>query len=608
MTKHISIILILIAAFFTLFAVSCSSDMSSVSQTYSSSASYTSATTTRNIATDEDSYTDQSWDLTIYVNLSSGTWSTDNLTYDTGEIAGKLNISASDGVITINCGEYAGNVNFRLSGTVSNGSLLIKKTGEYDVGLYLDGVSISSGNYPCIEVKGDVVNTFVCLDGTNTFIDGRTYGTGYSEEEGTDYYTSSYTGTPEDGAELTSSWEQGSDAKGTLYSKGSLIFSGSGSLSVTQNYKHCIASKDYVRIISGTYTLSSTSGRDGIRALNGFIMDDGTLTINVSGSHTNNESRGIVVEGEDADEDTLESSSTPGEGFVLINGGSITINSYSKGITAKWDIDEDAVTTSTSDDPNPYVRITGGTIDITTIGSVVEETTATYSITDADGVTSSETKKRSPEGIEGKQAVYIEGGTISINSTDDSINASRDNSAEIVFSGGYVYAVASNQDCIDSNGNITISGGLLYAVSTASDGGAFDCDGTLAITGGTVFGLYRSGMASTPSSSACTQGVAVISGSKMGSASTTFAIKNSSADVVFAATLPSGFSTGCTAIISSSEIERGSTYTMYSGVTASGGSAYQGLYYTLPSVSGGTDKGSFTLSSYVYNGVGNSFH
>ncbi len=595
MNKHISKFFLIITIVCLAFTVGCSSEVSLTTTSTSTSTTGTVySDTTRSIESDEDSYSEQDWDLTVYVNLSDGTWSTDNSTYNTSTIESTLKIStASDGLITINCKEYEGDINFIISGSVTNGSLLIKKTADYDVGLYLNGVSISSGNYPCIEVKGEVKNTFVYLNGTNTLVDGRSYGTGYSEEEGTDYYTSTYSGTPDEDAELTKTWALGSDSKGTLYSKGSLILSGNGSLSITQNYKHCIASKDYVRIISGTYKLSSTSGRDGIRAVNGFIMDGGSLTINVSGSNTNNESRGIVVEGE-------ESTDTPSEGYIIINGGTIEITSYSKAITAKWDIEDDATTTDTSDDPNPYVLITGGTITITTTGNVVEETSATYSIVDANGVTTQEAKKCSPEGIEGKRAVYIQGGTIYINSTDDSINASYDGEAEIVFSGGYVHAKATQQDCIDSNGDITISGGVVYAISTSNDGGAFDCDGTLSITGGTVLGLYSgNGPVSTPSSSACTQGALVISASNLGT-SGTFAIKDSSSNVVFAADISSSYS-NYTAIISASGLKKGSTYTLYSGTTATGGTAYNGLYYSLPTVSGGTNKGSITLSSYVYS-------
>ena len=58
--------------------------------------------------------------------------------------------------------------------------------------------------------------------------DGRQYGRGYSEVQGVDYYSSDYSGEIEEGAEVTKIWEEGSDTKGSLYTKGSLIISGNG--------------------------------------------------------------------------------------------------------------------------------------------------------------------------------------------------------------------------------------------------------------------------------------------------------------------------------------------------------------------------------------------
>lgn len=93
-------------------------------------------------------------------------------------------------------------------------------------------------------------------------------------------------------------------------------------------------------------------------------------------------------------------------------------------VIAKWDIDENAETTNTTDDPYPYVKITGGTVTVNTRG------------TDADGISVSEKTSLSPEEIEGKQAVFINGGKITVTTTDDGINASRDGSATVEINGG----------------------------------------------------------------------------------------------------------------------------------------------------------------------------
>ncbi len=548
---------------------------------------------------EQKSISDVSFDQTIYINLEELTYSTDGETYSDSITSAETtveNITLSyDGTLLSIIPAAKKNVAIHLTGEMEDGSSVYvapEKKG-YSVGLYLDGATINSGNYPCINVDKKCT-TYVVLSGTNTLVDGRSYGTGYSSEEGVDYYTSSYDGDTT-GLELTTSWAGGNDSKATLYSKGAIIFSGDGSLSVTQNYKHCIATKDYVEIIEGTYDLNSSSGRDGIRTVNGFVMDDGDLTIDVQGTHTNNQSRGIVVEGLDAEEEDGEITSNDytGEGFILINDGTITIDSVSKAITAKWDIDEDAVSSDTSDDPNPIVVIKGGTISVTTSGTPQDESQTTTSVMDANGVYADETTKLSPEGIEGKQAVYIEGGTILCETTDDCINSSASGTGLVSISGGSVYAHSRSNDCIDSNGKLLVSGGVVVAYTTTAPECAFDCDNyTFAFTGGLVVGIGTNNY-STPTSSACSQNVVVLGSSYFTTGNT--AIKDSSGNVVFAYKVPAASDI---MVISSPNLEDG-TYTIYKNATFGNGSSFNGLYTDLPSVSGGTSLGSFTISSAV---------
>lgn len=465
----------------------------------------------------------------------------------------------------------------------------------------------SSGNYPCVNV--DAKSTvYLVLEGENSFTDGRKYGTGYSSEEGTDYYSSSFSGTADDGAELTASWAKGSDTKGSIYTKGALLISGSGSLTLTESYKHGIYSKDYIRIFSGTLNVN-TSGRNAIQSVNGFVMDGGEITISGTGANTNNQSRGIIVEG-------AEDTENPGEGFIVINGGKITSSTVGKGMSAKWDIEDDAETEDTSDDPYPYILINGGEISITTTGTPADESSSTYTFTDADGVTVSETTKLSPEGIEGKQAVFISGGIINLSCTDDCINASRDDSGyagQIVIGGGNIYAYSSSNDAIDSNGTLTINGGVIVALTAKTPECAFDCDeNTFAITGGLLVGVGTSNY-SKPTSSACEQSTVVLSGDYFGTGGTTFALEDSDGNAAFAFEIPSAFGTSASSqyimVLSSPEIAVGTTYKAVSGVTASGGSTFNNLYVDLPSVSVGTTKLSgisTSSSSLVYTKTSSS--
>ena len=400
------------------------------------------------------------------------------------------------------------------------------------------------------------------------------------------------------------------DKKGSVYAKGVLIFTGETSTSVggtlsvvNKGYKHAIYSKDYIRIANITLnsTVAGTTGRDCLRSLNGVVIDGGTINLTGKGTITDDESVGIKVEGEDEDEDTQTVQWNRGCGFVIINDGKITINTVAKGITAHWKSsetyignyadDEDSNTSlllstflseTSATRPNPYIEINGGTIDITTTGTPYENTRTG--------------EKCSPEGIEAKGDLTINGGTITLKCTDDAINAG----GSIYINGGAIYACSSQNDAIDANGSngIKITGGTIVAIGVTTPECAFDCDSyPFSITGGLLVGLGTNNYTSPKN---CSQSTVVLSNGYYGSANTTMAITDSSGNVVFAYKLPS--SVGSIMVLSSPEIKTGTTYTVKSGVTVSGGTAFHNLYTTLPEISGGTSSTSFSTSTsnYVY--------
>ena len=409
------------------------------------------------------------------------------------------------------------------------------------------------------------------------------------------------------------------DKKGSVYSKGTLIFTGETSTTaggtltiINSGYKHAVYSKDYIRIANLTLnvTVNSTSGRDCIRALTAVIVDNGNISLTGKGTIQDNESVGIKVEGEDADEDDLTVQYTAGAGFVIINGGNLTINTVAKGITAHWKSTSSVIGNSsytatantsllyttflsgtTATTPNPYVEINGGIINITTTGEPYEGQT------DSD-------PSCSPEGIEAKGNLTINAGTITLNCTDDAINAG----GNVVINGGAVYAYSSKNDAIDANGSsgITINGGVIVAYGLSTPECGFDCDNNpFKITGGLLVGLGSDNY-SAPSN--CSQSTVVLNSSYCGSAGTTMAIVDENDSPVFVYTLPAG--TGSVAILSSPRISTGTTYTIKTGVTVSEGSGtrFHNLYTSLPSISDGTTSSigfSTSTSNYVYSNVSN---
>ena len=477
--------------------------------------------------------------------------------------------AASDGIIVQYKG--SGKIKYILTGTYTGTVFIKNKNADAAVVLNNTDISSSNGAGPVLRFSSQQRTFIVAPAGTeNTLTDTRI---------------------------LNQSATMYDDKKGSVYSKGALIFTGEssgtegGSITITnKGYKHAVYSKDYVRIANLTLnvSVSGTKGRDCIRALNAVIIDDGNISLTGKGTIEDDESVGIKVEGEDADEDDLTVEYTAGAGFVIINGGKLTINTVAKGITAYWKSSESVISntsyTATANEsllytsflngtsattPNPYVEINGGIINITTTGEPYEGRS------DSD-------PSCSPEGIEAKGNLTINAGTITLNCTDDAINAG----GNITINGGAVYAYSSENDAIDANGSngITINGGVVVALGLSTPECAFDCDNyPLTINGGIVVGLGSSNYTSPKKGS---QSTGVIASSHLGNAGSTMALVDSDDNPIFVYTLPSA--KGDVIIISSPEIETGTTYILKTGVSVSGGIRFHNLYTTLPSVSGGT--------------------
>ncbi len=464
----------------------------------------------------------------------------------------KLNtegVKVRDGVI-ISLTEYGISVNAETSDLISyelsgklEGTLSLDSDADYQ--LYLNGVTIQAKDGPALKLRS-TKRAFITLASGSVNI-------------------------MSDAAERA----EDLDMKAALYAKGRVILSGKGSLVINAAYKHGLSSSDLVRVRSGTVSIN-VSARDGIRTDNGFIMDDGQLTIVGTGTTVDDESKGIKVDGTEK---------SPGLGYVVINGGQIVIDTIGKAISAGWDIDEDADTADTADDPHPDLIVNNGVILITTTGTPYERTDAAGNAVSC-----------SPEGLEAKSDLIINGGYIDIKSTDDCLNAGK----SIVINDGLISAVSSTNDAIDSNGSLTIAGGLIVAVGGRGMEGPFDCDtNSFAVTGGIFVGV--GGTTSQPSVSACEQNVLVAAGAAKG---TSLAIKAEDGSIVLGYLFPTS---AATLVASSPELQSGVEYSILTGGAASGGDVFNGLSTGLTSYSGGKAVQTFTPASALTRTGGQIF-
>ncbi len=348
--------------------------------------------------------------------------------------------------------------------------------------------------------------------------------------------------------------------------------------------------KGYVEVNGGTINI--TSYGDGISGVQTVNINGGTLDIETTGSKDSGSAKGIKS-GETDDE-----TGTVTTGVVNINGGTLNLNTNDDGINSNGD-----------------VNMLGGVTEIT-----VKGTTSGYQGVHADaavtlGNAGSETVYndmtliiyQAYEGIEAMN-IYQKSGTTIVSSMDDGYNVAggADNSGSsgmwpgqgggmgsssggvLEISGGFsIVSVASgDHDGYDSNGSLTISGGI--CVTNGQD--AFDCDGGISYTGGVYvkdIGSQMGGMGGMGGGSSMTESVNV---SASVSAGTRVTLCDGSGNIIvsfIADKQCSSLVAGCTAY---------SGATFYTGGELNGSTYFQEYDQTQLAAYGGTLSGGTAVS------------
>ncbi len=426
------------------------------------------------------------------------------------EISGSIDgitVTNSNGYVTIT--STVKHVVYNVSGS---GTGQLSLYSDYKFQLAFQGLTLACSDGPAINNQCHKT-CYVVVNGTNTLSDGSSYA---SSSE---------------------------DRKAAFFSEGQLSFSGSGSLNITGNYKHALASDDYIRFcadMTADITLTAKVS-DGIHTNDGIIINAGTLTINAVGEGIQCDTSSIVITGGEVNITSTGDKGILAYGNIEISGGTINVTSYGKCIKTKGNL-----------------IVSDGTIIAVCNGK------SGYSNT--------------PEGIEAKGTMTISGGQIYAQASDDAINSG----GNMTISGGYVCAYSTGNDGIDANGNCYIKGGMIYAIGASSPEVAIDANTEggykLYIQGGTIVAV--GGLESGSSLSQSCYSASSLS------KSTWYALTVGSD--AFAFKTPSGG--GSPLVVSGS-----STPTLSSGVSASGTLIFNGLAYYPATVSGGS---SVSLSSY----------
>lgn len=128
----------------------------------------------------------------------------------------------------------------------------------------------------------------------------------------------------------------GGTQKAALYCKGHLEVEGSGSLTVTGNTKHGIASKEYMQLKKSTGAITVNKAvSDAMHVGQYFLMNGGTLTLSGQGGD------GLQLEISTLDDDVTPNPEKENNGLMFIKGGALDItvaNDDTKGIKVPSDL------------------------------------------------------------------------------------------------------------------------------------------------------------------------------------------------------------------------------------------------------------------------------
>lgn len=398
---------------------------------------------------------------------------------------GQKGVTVNGGEITITEGGL-----YALSGSLTDGQVIVDAGEKETVHLVLNGAAISSSDSAAILVQ-EAQKVILTLTGDNTL------------------------------SSTASLQDEKVDA--VLYSKSDLTLNGTGTLTVNTDSGSGIVSKDALLITGGIIKIHA--GNHGLTGKDWICITDGSLDITAGGD-------GIHA----------KNSEDAALGSLLITGGSIAIRSGDDGISATGNLQIDdgsfEITagggsengTMKVSDTMPWSQqsstetdsgakgiktdgsalISGGDFQLDCAGDAVHSngdvtiSGGQWMIRSADDGVHADGALHIQdgsfsipycyEGLEGK-SVQIDGGAFDIVSTDDGINAAGDSESggfpggntecSIVIGGGTV-TIVSGGDCLDSNGSLTLNGGTLNLTCNGSGNTAIDYEFDYANNGADV--------------------------------------------------------------------------------------------------------------------------
>ena len=510
-----------------------------------------------------------------------GDWDTSSatvitLTGDGADISGNGAYTNDGNVVITNAGYYV------VTGSLTDGYISVDADSSTKEFIQLAGVEINCSDDACIRVdQADKVFLTLAQGSQNILTSGSTY-TDEALEDGTD---------------------------GAIFAHDDLTINGSGSLTVTAEYRHGIAANDDLVITGGNITV--TAPADGVRGNDSLRIKDASITVDAGddGLVTSNEEENgylyiesgtlNITAADDAIHTTGEITMAGGDVTITagddgihsdtafyISDGTLLINDCYEGVEALIiEVSGGDITIYPEDDgfnangnssgqmggmgggqmqgPPDMGSANGGMPAGPGMGATDGEMPASPDMGATDGEMPAAPDMGSTDGAAAPDMNSADGSTQSASET------TTEEETYLSISGGTITIINENgndADGLDSNGDIRISGGTIY-VSLKGDGSNSAVDygsesgGVAEITGGTIIACGASSMAEAFDSTS-TQASILYNTSTTAEAGTTLAIEDADGNVLLSWDVPCSFSS---ALISCPEMEVGGTYTVVIG-------------------------------------------
>lgn len=461
---------------------------------------------------------------------------------------------------------------YELSGTLSNGQIVVDSQDTESVTLLLAGVDIhNESSAPIYVINAEKLIITLASNTQNNISDGASY----------------------------INLDENGEPNAAIFSHDDMTINGDGALSVTANYNNGITSKDDLKITGGK--ISVTAVNDGIKGKDSVSIKDGVITIN-AGADGIQSTNGDEVE----------------KGFVVIEGGVLNIYAGLDGIQSETNLaisDGDLTISASSGkgiNAGIDLSITGGSFEIDSMDDALHANTnltidgGIFQLATGDDGVRSEISltinggelniTQALEGLESER-ITINDGYVHLITSDDGINATASGSGEnsdgsyVNINGGFVL-VDSAGDGLDSNGNAVMTGGFLIVQGpTMNNNGPLDVNGELEVSGGLLIVAGSAGMPEIPSTESAQNSIAVVLDVAQ-PGGTIIHLETLDGKEILTYLSPKEFQLF---EFSSPELQMNTTYVLYVGGTATG-TITNGVY-TDGTYTAGTQVTSFEITS-----------